>query len=202
MQYWDDIITAQSFERLLELNQKYRFVLIGGWAVYFYSKALKSRDIDIVVDFETLAKMKHDFHVNKNERLKKYEIKEQNFDVDIYVEHYSNPGIPAEEILHQSVEKEGMRVPPIEMLVIIKQKVYRVRQGTVKGEKDKLDIISLLQNEVNWEQYKNLLSRYKLSALQDDLVEMLRNMTQAQEIGLNNQKFAQFKKHVLPKLAV
>jgi len=43
---------------LLELNRKYRFVLIGGWAVYLYSKALKSRDIDIVIDFETLAKMK------------------------------------------------------------------------------------------------------------------------------------------------
>lgn len=138
--------------------------------------------------------------MNKNERLKKYEVKEQNFDVDIYVEHYSNPGIPAEEILHQSVEKEGMRVPPIEMLLIIKQKVYSVRRGTIKGEKDKLDIISLLQRNISWKVYKDLLSPYSLHSLPDELIALLKNMTSAQEIGLNNQKLAILKKHVLPQL--
>ena len=138
LQYWDDLITSESWSVLQKINQTYRFTLIGGWAVYVHTRALKSRDIDIIVDFKTLARLKDDFTVGKNERLKKYEIKEMKFDIDIYVPHYSNPGLPAEVVMEETIEKDGFRMPKVEMLLIIKQAVFKKRQGSIKGEKDKL----------------------------------------------------------------
>jgi len=38
-QYWDDLITKQSWLKLQQINKKYKFVLIGGWAVFVFTKA-------------------------------------------------------------------------------------------------------------------------------------------------------------------
>jgi len=57
MQFYHNLITEKSFEHLKGFKKKYNFVLIGGWAVYLYSKSLKSKDIDIIVDYDELAKM-------------------------------------------------------------------------------------------------------------------------------------------------
>lgn len=199
-QYWDDLVTAESWAKLQELNQKYRFTLIGGWAVYIYTRALKSRDIDIIVDFKTLARLKNDFTVNKNERLKKYEVKEAKFDIDIYVPHYSDPGLPAEEIVAEAGEKDGFHVPKIEMLLIIKQAVLKKRHGSIKGEKDKLDIFSLLQEDIDFVLYKKLLAKYKLENLCDELIGLLNSASPMREIGITNHKLAQLKKKVLAGL--
>ena len=84
-QFWHDAVTEKSFIFLQGLRKNFKFVLIGGWAVYFHTKALKSKDIDIVVGFEELAKLRQSFPLIKNDRLSKYEIKAEGFDVDIYV---------------------------------------------------------------------------------------------------------------------
>ena len=47
MAYYHDIVTQKSWEELKKLNKKVKFVLIGGWATYLYTKELKSKDIDI-----------------------------------------------------------------------------------------------------------------------------------------------------------
>ena len=57
MQFYHNLITEKSFEHLKGFKKKYNFVLIDGWAVYLYSKSLKSKDIDIIVDYDELAKM-------------------------------------------------------------------------------------------------------------------------------------------------
>lgn len=74
MQFYNDIITQRSFAYLQSIKKKYKFILIGGWAVYLYSKSLKSKDIDIIIDYDVLAKMKELDKIFKNERLRKYEI--------------------------------------------------------------------------------------------------------------------------------
>ena len=199
-QYWDDLITAESWSVLQKFNTQYRFTLIGGWAVYVYTLGLKSRDIDIIVDYKTLSQLKNDFTVNKNERLKKYEIKEMKFDVDIYLPHYSNPGLPAEDVIAETQEKDGFCVPKIELLLIIKQTVFKKRQGSIKGEKDKLDIFSLLQRDINFALYKKLLEKYAVPNLRDELIALLHSANVLQEIGLSNHKFAQLKKRVLAGL--
>ena len=52
MAYYHDIITQKSWEELKTLNKKVKFVLIGGWATYLYTKELKSKDIDILINFD------------------------------------------------------------------------------------------------------------------------------------------------------
>jgi len=53
-EFWHNLITEKSFHLLQEFKKDFDFVLIGGWAVYLYTDSLKSKDIDIIVDLETL----------------------------------------------------------------------------------------------------------------------------------------------------
>lgn len=98
MNFYHELITQKSWELLVKLRQNYDFILIGGWAVYLYTHALKSKDIDLVLPYEELEKLKEEFMVSKNERLKKYEAKAEGLEIDIYLPYFSNPGLPAEEL--------------------------------------------------------------------------------------------------------
>ncbi len=75
MDYWHDLLTEKSWKILQDLKGKFSFILIGGWAVYLWARTQKSKDIDIIVDLKTLADLKKQYTVNKNDNLKKYEIK-------------------------------------------------------------------------------------------------------------------------------
>ncbi|OGG12415.1 hypothetical protein A2875_01435 [Candidatus Gottesmanbacteria bacterium RIFCSPHIGHO2_01_FULL_46_14] len=72
--YYRNQVTQKSWNFLCGLVKRYSFVLIGGWAVWLYTHALKSKDIDIVVTRADLGKLGKDFPLIKNARLKKYEI--------------------------------------------------------------------------------------------------------------------------------
>ena len=74
MEFWNDQATDKSWNALIELSKKYEFILIGGWACYFYTGTIKSHDVDMIVGFETLAQLKREFLVKKIDILKKYEI--------------------------------------------------------------------------------------------------------------------------------
>ena len=197
-QYWHNLITEKSFNKLKELNRAYDFILIGGWAVFLYTRALKSKDIDIIVDYQELSKMKKEFEVLKNQRLKKYEAKGDGFDIDIYLPHFSNPGLPAEEIGKLAISKEGFKLPIPEALLILKQRVFEQRKGTPKGNKDKIDIFSLLSlGELNWRKYKKILADYHLLKLKEDLKRMLTETFSIKELGLSEHKTAKLKKEIL-----
>lgn len=56
--YYNDLITEKSWQTLQNLIKQIDFVLIGGWAVYLYTKSLKSKDIDIIVSYDSLSKLK------------------------------------------------------------------------------------------------------------------------------------------------
>jgi len=47
-QFYQKIITEKSWEALTVFKKQFDFILIGGWAVYLYTHALKSKDIDII----------------------------------------------------------------------------------------------------------------------------------------------------------
>ncbi len=142
--YYRDQVTQKSWTFLCRLSKRYSFVLIGGWAVWLYTHALKSKDIDIVVTLVDLGKLGVDFPLVKNDRLKKYEISHRDVAVDIYAPFYSNPGIPAETILKRTVLREGFSVPRPEDLLTLKYAAYTSRSGSSKGRKDLIDIVSLL----------------------------------------------------------
>lgn len=190
-QFWHNLVTEKSFAFLQEFAKQFQFVLIGGWAVYFHTKALKSKDIDIVVTFEELGKLRTQFDLIKNERLKKYEIKADGFDVDIYVPHYSELGVSFNEVMQSAVSMEGFRVPRKEVLLALKLYVYEQRKGSLKGKKDMIDIISLLY-------YGNISP--KLVKDTKTLRDILTATYEIKELGLGRKKFADFKKYVLAAL--
>ncbi|PJA52723.1 hypothetical protein CO166_04510, partial [Candidatus Roizmanbacteria bacterium CG_4_9_14_3_um_filter_36_11] len=75
--FYQSIVTEKSWKMLQMLKKNIDFILIGGWAVYLYAKTLKSKDIDIIVDYQELDKIKKNFQLIKNDRLRKYEIKKE-----------------------------------------------------------------------------------------------------------------------------
>jgi hypothetical protein len=91
MEFWNSDITNESWKELLLLSKKYKFTLIGGWAIYMYTKLQKSRDIDMVVDYDQFRSLSTDFEMRKNPSLRNYEIKFQKFDIDVYTPGYLYP---------------------------------------------------------------------------------------------------------------
>ena len=83
MEYWSTIITEKSWDVLQRIKKEFDFVLIGGWATYLWTKGHKSKDIDIIIDFKELDKLKLNYNLNKNDSLKKYEIKTEGIDIDV-----------------------------------------------------------------------------------------------------------------------
>lgn len=201
MEYYHNLVTQKSFELLKKLQRDYRFILIGGWAVFLWTKAMKSKDIDLVVDFEELAKIRQNYEMVKNDRLKKYEIKVEEIDVDIYVHHYSNPGLPAEEIEKFAVSRGGFRVPRPEILLFLKQVAYGERRGKAKGEKDKIDILSLLTlGKFDLTFYQSTLAQFHQGAYLSQLKSLLSETIRAPELNLNEHEFSRVKKQILEVL--
>ena len=200
MAFWHDLVTEKSWQRLQELRRQFPFVLIGGWAVYLYAHTLKSKDIDIIVDYDTLGRLRDGYPLTKNERLKKYEIPYGDFDVEIYVPHFSHPGIPAEVVLEQAVSREGFQVPKLEVLLLMKEFAHHERQGTAKGEKDGFDLLSLLSAEpLDWNAFRALAERYSPEA-PARLRHFLENTYEALPLNLNRRQLQRLKSVWLKQL--
>jgi hypothetical protein len=58
MAYYHDLITDKSWQILQSLAYEYKFILIGGWAVFLWTQSLKSKDIDVVLEFTDLEKIR------------------------------------------------------------------------------------------------------------------------------------------------
>lgn len=200
-EFYQDLITQKSFKILQGLKRRYKFILIGGWAVFLYTRALKSKDIDLIVDYGELEKLKKEFDLAKNDRLKKYEIKQEEIDIDIYLPHYSEIGLPVEAVGDYIVSRGGFFVPKIEALLILKQFVFSRRQGTAKGEKDRLDVLSLLKTEeVNWRFYLGLIKKYGLGDFKENLGRLLKETRQAPELDLNEYQAAKLRNKIFEEM--
>jgi len=201
MEFYNDLITQESFAYLQKMRKSYKFILIGGWAVYLYSKSLKSKDIDIIVDYEILAKLKEADDVVKNDRLNKYEINTGHFDIDIYVPNYSKLGIEVDEIKKFAVSREGFDVPALEILFLMKLFAWHNRRGSAKGQKDELDIMSLaILPEFDWKKYLELISRFSFSQFNEEFIALLKNTRSVKELGVNEQGMSKIRKNIMMSL--
>ncbi len=202
MQYYNDLITRESFEYLQNMRKEYKFILIGGWAVYLYSKSLKSKDIDIIIDYDVLAKLKEKGEVVKNERLSKYEINTGHFDIDIYVPNYSKLGVDAAEVVNFTVNKDGFMVPALEVLFLMKLFAWYNRRGSAKGQKDELDLFSLaLLPEFDWGKYLEFTDKFNFFQYDKEFRQLLKNTRSIKELDVNDQKMSKIKKQILLKLS-
>lgn len=183
----------------MELKKQYDFILIGGWAVFLYTQALKSKDIDLVIEYKELDKLRSNLVVYKNDRLKKYEAKAEEVDIDIYVPFYSNPGLPAEELTNFKTSLEGFNSVEKEILAILKQKALMERKDSVKGRKDLIDLVSLfILDGFDFGKYINAIKRYALKESLEFVRKTLGETTKIDELDLNVHKFARFKRKILP----
>lgn len=192
-------MTERSWNILQQIKRKFNFILIGGWAVYLWTQAMKSKDIDIIVDFQTLEKIKKEFDLRKNDHLKKYELKVEEIDIDIYVPYYSDLAIPIEKM--QKTAIEGFEVLCMEELLILKQKAELERAMSEKGEKDRIDIMGILLNcDVDFNRYRTLLAEHNLQNFLSRLISIVKNFKEYKYLNLNPREFKLRKKQVLDKL--
>jgi hypothetical protein len=201
-EYWPEFITRKSFERLLSLNKEFLFVLIGGWAIYFYTKAHKSKDIDIVVSLDTFHKIRSKYEVRKNERLKKYEIKEEGFDIYIYVEHFSELPVAIPYILKDgNIKIEGINVAKPKVLLMLKLEAYKHRKGSIKGVKDSIDIVNLLYAvEFDFKELKSFFTKFGHPEHFELLKEALKDFQEYDYTPMNFKEFKKWQKDLIAKL--
>ncbi len=204
-EFWPELLTKASWEKLQELKKELtNFVVIGGWSVYLWTGLHKSKDIDILVDFAALEQLRENYDLRKNPQLKKYEIKSEKFDIDIYVVHYSEFPIPAKELMEKyTASVQGFTTLKPEALVVLKQSAEIGRRGSTKGQKDAIDILSLLlRSPFNVKTYMEIVKAYSLDSYIQELKQVISTFDPktSSQLGLGFKEFQDWKKLFLKAL--
>ncbi len=201
-EFWSGMATRLSWEKLLELNKKFKIMVIGGWAAFLWTKTHKSKDIDVIVDYEELQKLASEYRLEKNERLKKYEVKMEQFDVDVYLPKFSKLALPVEEVIKHKAKIDGITTVECEVLVILKQGAEIARRGSIKGRKDAIDLLTLLiRAPFDCGKYAQLLERHGLEGYWKELAGVVKKFSREdlQFVGMNEYEFSKWKKEFLTK---
>jgi hypothetical protein len=132
--------------------------------------------------------MGRELPLKKNERLKKYELLISDVEVDVYVPYFSNLGIPVEDVAAGIRVLEGFKVPTPEVLLILKQAAEVERAGSVKGLKDRIDILALLiYSEIDFNTYLSLVNKYSLYSYRERLKNLVETADREfKELGITN----------------
>lgn len=202
-EFWNSEITAKSYEKLQQMKGETDFVLIGGWAIYLHTHAYKSKDIDIVVGYDELIRLKQTYKLSKNEFLKKYEIKLDFFDIDIYLPAFSKLAVPPEELLKHFDTIGGIKVAPLPLLLLLKQQAWLDRKGSIKGKKDALDIALLaLSPEFEIAEYAKKAKEFGHSDYPEKLHDVLMELSDADlpYLGIGRTEFLKKRKGLVAAL--
>lgn len=183
-------------------KEKFRFIVIGGWAAYLWTKQHKSRDIDIILpEINDLKIPMQKYDLRKNDNLKKYEIKFGEIDVDIYIPYYSRLTLPAKDISELTSKIEGFEVVLPEILLILKQGAEINRKDSIKGQKDKIDIMTILcYADIDFRRYIELLKKYNLQNYRQRLKEIIVSFKDVKHLDLNLNEYSKIKREVINKL--
>lgn len=162
-QYYADAITQQSEALLRRLRELVpQAVVLGGWAVYLYADGQRSKDVDIAVVADELGALQREFgaRLRRNDQLRKYEVVlDSGIELDIFVAFVSNSGIAIERVMDCSRPIAGYRVLCPEGLLLLKLCAWLDRIGRPKGDKDEIDIVSLLASvTIDWERYRGYVA--------------------------------------------
>ncbi|MBI4398218.1 MAG: hypothetical protein HY586_03745 [Candidatus Omnitrophica bacterium] len=203
MSYYHDLVTQKSWEELGRLRHLSNFVLIGGWAVYLYTRSLKSKDIDIIINFEQLPVLEKHYRLVKNERLKKYEAIREEVQIDIYLPHYSTLGIDVSILQKETLALEGFTLLDPDYLTTLKLYVLSKRARSAKGEKDFIDLISLIHSgRVNLTTVSHLVRLHGLTGSLPVFFEILREHLDISELAMKQHAYSKIKKQILSSLRV
>lgn len=200
MEFWNSEITNDSWNELLVLSRTYNFILIGEWAIYLYTKLHKSRDIDIVVDYDQFWVLSKDFQLRKNPSVRRYEIKFRKFDIYIYTPFYSRLTVPVQDLINNFTIIENIKVSKIEELLILKLGAFDERVDSIKGQKDRLDIAGLVfYSSVDYARFTELLNKYEKRVYYKLLMNAVGNIDPRllRYLNLNESTYAKIKKKAL-----
>lgn len=203
MEFWNSLLTEKSWRILQQLKQeKWRFIVIGGWAAYLWTRQHKSRDIDVILPYlRDLEVLRQRYDLRKNDRLKKYEVKFEEIDLDIYVPYYSTIALPIEDIATETARVEGFEVVLPEILLILKQGAEENRKESIKGQKDRIDIMTLLCHaKIDFNKYRALLEKYRLTRYRQRLKEIVQTFRDLRHIAINEKDYAQIKRQLLGRI--
>lgn len=202
MPYYHDLVTKKSWQELQQLVKTIDFTLLGGWAVYLYTQALKSKDIDILVDYDQLPMITKHYQLTKNARLHKYEAVKDPVQIDIYLPHFSQIGIPVEVLLQHTNTIQGFTTLQAPYLLALKLYTLRERGRTPKGRKDFLDVISLIQSQPSstLSQTLQICHKHKFTDSVQFFRALLGEQTTLTELSLNTHTYAILKKSLLTQL--
>ncbi len=201
-EFWNSLLTQKSWNLLIELaKEPFGFIVIGGWAIYLWTRVNKSKDIDIaIVDINDINYLKQKYNLKKNDNLRKYEIQFDEIDLDIYTPYFSKLPIPIEDFPSHVSKIEGFTVLRPEALLILKQAAELGRGESVKGIKDRVDIMALLcYSMIDARIYFNLLKKYKLEHYFTRLKKIINNFTDYNYLGLNPRQFKLKKREILER---
>ena len=81
----------------------------------------------MLIEYGELGKLKKEYGVSKNERLKKYEARRGEVQIDIYLPCFSSLGVPVETLMDHVTSLEGFRVLEKEWLICLK--IYVLGKG-------------------------------------------------------------------------
>src|SRR3989344_5022962 len=139
MEFWNSVLTEKSWKLLQELKkEKFRFIVIGGWAAYLWTKQHKSKEIEVV-----------------------------------------SP----------------------EALLILKQGAENERGESIKGQKDRIDILTLLCfTEIDFKKYFETLKRNDILFFRQRLKEIVNSFRDVEHLGMNVKDYAKIKKELLNKI--
>lgn len=203
-EFWPELLTAASWQKLQELKKELKtFVVIGGWAIYLWTGMHKSKDIDIIIDFKTLENLRKKYSMNKNMQLNKYEIKFDKFDIDIYVPYFSKFVLPMNELIKSKTVVQGFTTLEPEALLILKQSAEIERRGSVKGEKDAIDILSLLaKTPFSQKKYLQMLKMHNIKHYAGELIHVIQNYDakNSEFIGFSFKEFQLWRKKIVGNL--
>ncbi|MBI5001838.1 hypothetical protein HZC31_00470 [Candidatus Woesearchaeota archaeon] len=203
MEFWNSLLTEKSWKILQGMKKEpYSFIVIGGWAAYLWTKQHKSKDIDIILpNIKDLDFLKQNYDLKKNDHLKKYEIQFEEIDLDIYVPYYSQLTLPVEDIKREIITIEGIPVVAAEILLILKQGAEIDRKDSIKGQKDRIDIVTLLCfAPIDFKKYIFLLKKYNLEEYRIRVKHILTGFSDIKYLSLTHQEFVKIKKELLKKL--
>lgn len=183
-------------------KEKFRFIVIGGWAAYLWTKQHKSKDIDVIIpDYKELEILSKKFVLRKNDNLKKYEIKIEEIDIDIYLPYFSKLALPVEFVAKNTTKVESFEVVLPEILLILKQGAELDRKDSVKGQKDRIDVMTLLcYSNINFNVYRDILAEHKILNYRKRLKEIVQAFREINMLNLNVKDYSQIKKDLLKKI--
>ena len=164
-QFWNEENTRGSLEVLRRLAGKLDLVLIGGWAVNFYTGKQKSLDVDIAIGYSAIEYFRQ-FGISQYDGLNiKYSVID-SVCVDLFIEQFADRDLPfpVSEIMENYVTIDNIKVVERSLLLLLKLWGY-FRSDREKHTKDIIDALSLLLYAgIDMARVKEQMDRYGIPA--------------------------------------